>query len=785
MSFCKTSFNCSACYRNATNSSIGATGCLTPLQANADIVGTGFLTGFLVIACITVWSLTQSYLSDSLPETYLTDLDRAVIASYQSFRPFATIKHALTALWQLYRWTRHMIPPKPQRRLAESLDKEKRMDIWIRFVVSLSDQQLCVGLAILVAATFNLCKLSVYELQVVNVLAWFASTTHLVTLDVIRQYLHEHGIVREIRVIAMIINLGLLMYNHTLIMLIPTWLDRKVPVGCIPKYRHILDIGDSIFTLAIVFSFLVYSYARRIIRLYTPPEKYGVQFGVSLASRSLGINRRFSPEESEECISRREMKRFLAIINHTPPTRSHDRRLLSQQRPTQFLFREYYQSAISNIPTTLYTLTYSLTQTMILRWRSGVVLAKEAKEMEFGQIMPLFLLALPLLTVVELYNETSKAKKAGLAFPSEDSLPNKVVLSFITRETTERTAVSDHDDDSLYRDPTPAPSINTPSKPHITIPLVGVAPEITDFYASKRMKGLLTILFSWHVSLLVFAGIITALRPDLRLRLAGNFALMLDAAFDAHAELRVYVATKSFYYHFQKSFMLRADADASIRAIPRRNSSTWSFTPSTQEATADIDEPESRSVVEAGHISPTTTQESESNRASLRSDQGSEAATQSRHSGEQARSLASSTPASDIEPPPPLDSIHNAIVRGVLAASPLANRSAPSTSDLERILESLGTPMNIRSKPQSLHTSSLSQSSEVSNKTTTVNESGHSRSPSESSSSSGLYYVSGGNGETPAGAPRIETTLDFGDAFDVQPPRRMDTEADIGLLFIK
>lgn len=75
------------------------------------------------------------------------------------------------------------------------------------FMLTLSDQQLVVGPAMVIAALVQYCGISCYDFQVVMSLALLASTTHLATLVVIQQYLRENKVVRYIRAVTMIVNL--------------------------------------------------------------------------------------------------------------------------------------------------------------------------------------------------------------------------------------------------------------------------------------------------------------------------------------------------------------------------------------------------------------------------------------------------------------------------------------------------------------------------------------------------------------------------------------------------
>lgn len=73
-----------------------------------------------------------------------------------------------------------------------------------KFVLTLSDQQLLVGIAILIAGFAQHCSISVYHFSIVTDLAWFSSNTHLVTLDVLRVYLAGEPTLRLWRICLML-----------------------------------------------------------------------------------------------------------------------------------------------------------------------------------------------------------------------------------------------------------------------------------------------------------------------------------------------------------------------------------------------------------------------------------------------------------------------------------------------------------------------------------------------------------------------------------------------------
>lgn len=92
---------------------------------------------------------------------------------------------------------------------------DKRREFWRpvmeKVVVSLSDQQLIAGLAILTAGFLKHCSISVYHFSVVSDLAWFSSNVHLTTLNVLTQYHRARPTLRNWRVCLMVITLSMIL----------------------------------------------------------------------------------------------------------------------------------------------------------------------------------------------------------------------------------------------------------------------------------------------------------------------------------------------------------------------------------------------------------------------------------------------------------------------------------------------------------------------------------------------------------------------------------------------
>jgi hypothetical protein len=133
----------------------------------------------LVSAILAILAIVYGYLSDSLAEPYLNETDRAVIASFQACLPSeknaSRIRAAYEKIEALVLFGKS---PRPHRKL----NRRQREKVVQSFILSLSDNQLATGLALLIAAVANQCTLTNWEFQLAFSLAWFSSTTHFVTV---------------------------------------------------------------------------------------------------------------------------------------------------------------------------------------------------------------------------------------------------------------------------------------------------------------------------------------------------------------------------------------------------------------------------------------------------------------------------------------------------------------------------------------------------------------------------------------------------------------------------
>jgi hypothetical protein len=166
------------------------------ITATADVAGSGALAAFLVSALFTIIAIIWGYLSDSLPDWYLNETDKHIVSSFQLWLASKRVNRRVKWLWtKLKQWTLLIFGKRPGPKYK--MLRDERQEAVTRFILSLSDQQLVIGLAVLVAGVANQCTLIVYEFQAIFALAWFSSTTHLATLDCLRDYFLNHHVVRN------------------------------------------------------------------------------------------------------------------------------------------------------------------------------------------------------------------------------------------------------------------------------------------------------------------------------------------------------------------------------------------------------------------------------------------------------------------------------------------------------------------------------------------------------------------------------------------------------------
>ena len=266
-----------------------------------------------------------------------------------------------------------------------------------------SDQQIVTGLSILAAGYAKRCTINVYHWQVVVYLAWMSSGTHLITLSVLRTYLREKRILRVVRVAGMLI-----LFFMLCIAIIPTGSQTYysimnadlilassacgVPSACFWRHKYWngwrWDAGLSLFLL-------VSNYTARAAALFESSEAF---FNRNIRDRLLGKVGKALDGKVQQIRDRgvhQQNASWAQILSY--------RTYLAMYAVT-LASLELYSSFLAPLLWALLNLVWGSLQ--LLNPRTALANQGQIAEENtfgFGQIIPLMLLALPLVAALDTF----------------------------------------------------------------------------------------------------------------------------------------------------------------------------------------------------------------------------------------------------------------------------------------------------------------------------------------------------------------------------------------------
>ena len=270
---------------------------------------------------------------------------------------------------------------------------EIRREALQKFILGLSDQQLVTGLAILITGYSERCSITAYHFTIVSALAWLSSTTHLSTLAVLQDYLIHHPIVKTWRTIGMLCMLGMLFYALLITQLY--YSDYKMPIQCIFNNTPWGQNTDGEGTATFIFFdfgiplFLLFAYGNSIVPLYSRHAKVGLLGWVAESLRGFWD---LKPRPSN--ISRLRTGLASGFRNRMSPR--------SCLYFSLFFFSEYLDSFLWQITWLFFGNVFGITQIYCYRWANRPAVHGDENSMGFGQIVPLLLIALPILAAGEV-----------------------------------------------------------------------------------------------------------------------------------------------------------------------------------------------------------------------------------------------------------------------------------------------------------------------------------------------------------------------------------------------
>ncbi|MCJ1383547.1 hypothetical protein MMC17_006661 [Xylographa soralifera] len=464
MGNCASSYNLEQCFTLVQE----------PLDADPGIVGPGALGGFAATALLTFGAIILGYVTRSLPEDYLNDLDHKVVEKIASSWVGVTSVKAWKAFNRISRKCLFLRPPNEK----DDLDEDQRREALKKFILTLSDQQLVTGIAILVACFANWCRTSVYELNMVVSLAWFSSATHLATLDVLQDYFQHNRVVRNWRMIGMVAIVLLLIAGLLLTGFYTNNNEFSAPLQCL-TYLNDITIYDCNGTVAnanstflsnatsydngtyyangssyndcnwyfgnfesapdgnvflflgplFTVAYLVYGYSNALLRTFvisedttlTPSHISTYLILVVIPGRAKHISMEAINNAIVESRTKKKAnfdRKFAKLFKTT-----YGEKLLQLQSD----FTAYRGSFLSHIGGLFFALSYGLSNVATNRWAiDGPSLQAGSNRIDFGQVVPLVLLVLPLLAAAEIFHENDDKEIKEGSFKDATPVPSAI-----------------------------------------------------------------------------------------------------------------------------------------------------------------------------------------------------------------------------------------------------------------------------------------------------------------------------------------------------------------------
>ena len=149
---------------------------------------------------------------------------------------------------------------------------EKRFKFWQpvmeSLILALSDQQLLVGISILITGFIKHCTISVHHFGIISDLAWFSSNTNLSSLVVLHIYLSEHPALRNRRVCLTLVMFVFLMVSYAF-QGHRQWYDSwNIPAQCLLDGFLMHLGGEPAKYMAIRTVLLIYNYSTSIAFIF-------------------------------------------------------------------------------------------------------------------------------------------------------------------------------------------------------------------------------------------------------------------------------------------------------------------------------------------------------------------------------------------------------------------------------------------------------------------------------------------------------------------------------------
>ena len=291
-------------------------------------------------------------------------------------------------------------------------------EFWIpiieKVILSVSDQQLLTGIAVLIAGFWTHCSISVYHFSLVNDLAFFSSLVHMITLDVLQSYLRAKKTVRNWRVVlmsctALSLIASCVMEGHKY------WFDSwSYDAQCL--FDDLIGNigGGPAYWMKINIFLIGFYYIPNVLLLYGPPSRFLKVWFLEKPVDALSQALRSS--KSRWSHSRFALARLISILYGLQLV------AIITLRWTYLILITLLTSRYANFTHNLFWFGYSMWGIVIDRRIPPSEMDGSENVMSFGQIVPILLLSSTLFVFREAYD--------GMFSPSMTTCAALIYLRF-------------------------------------------------------------------------------------------------------------------------------------------------------------------------------------------------------------------------------------------------------------------------------------------------------------------------------------------------------------------
>ncbi|KAI1118698.1 hypothetical protein F5Y14DRAFT_461542 [Nemania sp. NC0429] len=358
-----------------------------------DITGFGVLISFFFSIVLVIVVIVWAYFRDALPKRCYNVFDNFIL-----------------------------------NRKVRSEDGE-RVHNMRSFILSLSDQQLVSGLALVISINIirngvqNLDKkISAYAYNNAVILAFFSCIIHLATISVLCDYFQDRHFLKHVRVALMTIVIVLLLQA-----LAESWTPNSfLPLRCaIEEWRFLQDLSGedeliqrlgnpaTVFGFVILLGILTTGYIRRFYQLYVYDFRdFPARWQKALLEKTIGW-----PASSKDEVIAARHRLASRLSNET----------LDIRGLAQIFFLvlpgSFNESFMFEVVWIIFYFVFGIAQVSFYLQQAdgGGKNAGINFEPRFGQLLPIVLISLPFLAMVEGYSDIRKGKNHGTP-PENDAI---------------------------------------------------------------------------------------------------------------------------------------------------------------------------------------------------------------------------------------------------------------------------------------------------------------------------------------------------------------------------